>query len=1808
MKKITALLFAILLAAGTNLFAADYSGGSGTSGDPYQIATTADLIELSKTSNSGDWDKYFIQTAHISFNSDEQQVDWDGDGTADWDANDQLGFSPIGISTNKFTGSYDGDGHTISNLFIDRDATEYIGLFGYIEGDASTTEVQELGLLNVDITGGERVGGLVGYSNNYSDINTCYSTGSVTSRLIVGGIAGEIDDNCVISFSYSTCSVSSTQNGYVGGIAGEIKNNCVISFSYSTGNVEGYANVGGFVGYCYFSSISGCYSTGNVNSSDDGYYVGGFVGYDESSDILKNYSTGNVTGGISVVGGFIGFCSGGTLDANYWKTDGGSLEDTGNDGDIANITESSDGDMKDQSHFTGWDFSGDAETDWVMSSTITYGGYPTLRWTGGYFDEPTSNQIASLPNLVWVTENSGRWATDYTQTADINMWTVPSWDGNQGWTPIGNLTTEFTGSYNGDGHTISNLFINRGTTYSIGLFGNIYGDASTTEVQNLGLLNVNIYGYKYVGGLVGYNQNNSTISNCYSTGSVSGDSWVGGLVGYNISSSTISGSYSTANVSGKFDSGGLNGRNSSASIISNSYSTGSVTRISGSSDTDFGGFCGNDFISTIEYCYSTGSVTYTGFGVQNDKGFVGGVSSSSISNCFWDKETSGSSTSAGTATAKTTSEMKTQSTFTNWDFTSGTGDWNIQSGSYISYPYIQDIAYDDPGENTLGNPIPGLEQKYSGGSGTVGDPYQIANLDDLSELCQTTSDWDKHFIQTANIDASQTQYWDDADDDSDGDLYNDADDATDSGNDEGFSPIGNSTTQFTGSYDGDEYTISNLFINRPTTDYVGLFGRTNGATIEYIGLLNVNISGAYYVGGLVGYNYLCNISNSYAMGDLSGTSRVGGLVGQNSGNDPNFSTISNSYATGDVSGSSIAGGLVGYCYDYSTINNSYATGDVSGTANLGGLVGLNESANIYNSYSTGDVTRLSGTSTNIAAFCGDPGDWEISKCFSTGSVFYTGDNDPTDKGFLGSDGSNPNNVDNFFDSEASNQTSGYDATAKTTSEMKTQSTFTNWDFTADPDKDWNIQSGTYISYPYIQGIAYDTPGATPEVNPIPGLEQKYYYKSDSDGGDWDGPTTWTRSSTEAGSYEATDEAPTNSNSVQVTVINGATVSIPNALSVEIYNLIVISGSTLELNTGGTLTISDGTGTDFTVNGSLDMDGGSFLLASGAELSYGSSSTLIYSDSDAAQTTGAELPSSGIANMTVINPNGVTLGGNVDLAGNLTIESGASLNTDEENGYSINIAGDWTNLGTFIANESTVTFDGASAQTMSGTNTFYNLAISNTHASEKVTTSGTLAVTNNLSITDGIFVSASDYNNVSISSGGTLELSDDITVSGNWTNSGTFTHGGNTVTFDGGNAQTVTGNTSFSGLELSTGTVLTTSDNITVSDVTSGDGTVNASGGTFTFERAGNQNIFSGTYNTITLTGTGTKSFTGTTTAKGGITVNGSMTVEGDGISTTTVQADATQNTASNRVFTVETGNTVTIQDMTVQYGKTADYGGGIKNAGILTLNSVTVADNNVTSSSNTLRGGGIYNSGTLEVNNSTVSSNSLQATGNNESNGGGIYTEGDLTVNYSTISDNENSSDTYTYAGGIEVAGGAFTLNNSTVSGNIADGREFAYGGGISIVNDATHSISNSTISGNTVTAIIGGDKYGAGIVQEYGSLTIRNTVIAGNANSSADYDYSLFDGTVIDGGYNVVGYQYDSNNFDSETSILFNYTSSGEESSEWTQNDVALSNQNLNLSTTLADNNTQNGTYTLSPQWTAVSPLERYRTPPAPTGVGTAP
>lgn len=243
--------------------------------------------------------------------------------------------------------------------------------------------------------------------------------------------------------------------------------------------------------------------------------------------------------------------------------------------------------------------------------------------------------------------------------------------------------------------------------------------------------------------------------------------------------------------------------------------------------------------------------------------------------------------------------------------------------------------------------------EFSGGNGTKEDPYLIATPE---QLYNVRNHLDKHFRQIAHIDLSSYSAG------------------------LGWEPIGLlSNNGFQGSLDGDSYRISNLMINRPDTDYIGLFANVeHGASIKNVVLEGVVIIGRSYVGGLVGSNKGM-IEGSSSIGDVTGKYNVGGLTGILTIDG----VISHSHAIGVVTGEDSVGGLVGLTESSGSIESSYAQGSAIGKSNIGGLVGGHSGGYLKNSYALVDVLgeRYVGGLVGRHRY-GDT----IRYCYATGSV------------------------------------------------------------------------------------------------------------------------------------------------------------------------------------------------------------------------------------------------------------------------------------------------------------------------------------------------------------------------------------------------------------------------------------------------------------------------------------------------------------------------------------------------------------------------------------------------------------------------------------------------------------------------------------------------------------------------------------------------------------------------------------------------------------------------------------------------------
>jgi hypothetical protein len=579
------------------------------------------------------------------------------------------GFTPIGSSnSSSFTGTFDGLGHTISNLFINLPTTSYVGMFGFVNTGGVIINV---GVVNGNVTGGTSqnqaaAGILVGAS--YGRVTNSYTSGTLTDAYnwgtggLVGDNGGTIDgshsssnvsgvgslgglvgsNNGSISSSFATGPVTG-QDRYIGGLVGTSAGS--VNTSYATGSVSGAGYVGGLVGANEGGSVNNSYATGSVNcvstctsanrfmgglvgfvqdqnvngtpipgtvsnshatgTVTGGSYAGGLVGADDLGPIVNSYSTGSVVG-IAEVGGLLG----------NWSSvrSGGSLSNSFYDIDQVTINGAHQltmGGIYD-AQYQDWFTHGETLNIANYSATLPVG-------TGGYHNV---GSVQGLRDMLGFVESDA--ADNFRLTADLIL-------------PAGFSFPYFAGSFDGGNHTLASLSLNL-LNSNVGLFG--YLPSSSTTIANVGVPGANVTGLNDVGGLVGLN-NGATILNSYVSGIVSGSSYVGGLVGYSKGGS-ISNSYSSASVtaSSGYGAGGLAGGNYGS--ISQSYATG---KVNGSSYV--GGLVGLNY-GTVANSYYNKTANPGLTGLSNYNGPIADA--------------------PGVVSGLTTAQLRTQSSFSSWDF------------------------------------------------------------------------------------------------------------------------------------------------------------------------------------------------------------------------------------------------------------------------------------------------------------------------------------------------------------------------------------------------------------------------------------------------------------------------------------------------------------------------------------------------------------------------------------------------------------------------------------------------------------------------------------------------------------------------------------------------------------------------------------------------------------------------------------------------------------------------------------------------------------------------------------------------------------------------------------------------------------------------------------------------------------------------------------------------------------------------------------------------------------------------------------
>jgi len=541
-----------------------------------------------------------------------------------------------------------------------------------------------------------------------------------------------------------------------------------------------------------------------------------------------------------------------------------------------------------------------------------------------------------------------------------------------GWVPIGQSGTsqQFTGAFNGNGFSIRNLMINRDTDGFQGLFG----DVANAVLDRIVLEQATIIGRSYTGGIAGRTAG-TVVSNSRVSGEVAGAFYVGGVIG-SASAGFIHYVSADVNVRGNISVGGLVGANGAeirhcwtrgsvfaentglssgtsagglvghlnagtGRAVSDTYSHASVT-----GTRSVGGLVGHQQTGDIHRSFSTGAV----IGEQNVGGLIGEFFTGNSRFSFWNTETSGISTSAGNqVTGKTTAEMHQRDTYAGYNLHTL---WQIQDGA--DYPNFRDISiYPNPDA---------VELASLGGSGTRQSPYIITTPSELNAIRQNL---EVHYRLGNDIDLVATVAWN---------------------NGLGWEPVGKTASeqQFTGSFDGGEFEIRNLTINRFMEGFQGLFGDVTDAEIRNVRLNVAHVSGASYTGALAGRITGTVLSNNSVKGEVVGRGNyIGGVVGA-SGSLHSTSFIHHVSADvmvrgdGDVGGlvgsgsaeirhswthgfvfarGNTAGGLVGH-FNAGTsraIADSYSHASVSGFKHVGGLVGYLQTGDIYRSFSTGAV-------------------------------------------------------------------------------------------------------------------------------------------------------------------------------------------------------------------------------------------------------------------------------------------------------------------------------------------------------------------------------------------------------------------------------------------------------------------------------------------------------------------------------------------------------------------------------------------------------------------------------------------------------------------------------------------------------------------------------------------------------------------------------------------------------------------------------------------------------------------------------------
>lgn len=440
------------------------------------------------------------------------------------------------------------------------------------------------------------------------------------------------------------------------------------------------------------------------------------------------------------------------------------------------------------------------------------------------------------------------------------------------WSPIGTETVPFSGKFSGNGNVLTNVKISAVGDY-IGLFG-----YNTGTITYVGIESGEISGGNCIGSICGLNA--GTITGCYNNAPVTGKESAGGVCGKN--SGTVQMSYNTGAVTGTLKTGGVCGESTDGSTLANCYNTGMLI-----GDSVVGGICGSvESSADVSSSFSMAEIC-------GNSEIGGNIGTGPSKNCFYSKDLFLKEDFGGPVETKDLTSRLSGFSGDIWErgsYTKGTENGRYRSDNYTLIS-LKGVGKAQSGELRMYNYF-----TVSGDSWRYYNP--ITTADEFQKLTQNSAMWRRNYVLQSDIDLSGRN----------------------------ITPIGNEVTPFYAHFSGDGHKISNLIINQPDSDNVGLFGYVSGWLYDII-TENGSITGRNNVGGIFGYasgtRGRCVNGNA-----VSGVRNVGGICGESQ------TPVIDGINIGTVTGTENVGAICGSEND--NVKNCWYNSDTSGARGIAG--------------------------------------------------------------------------------------------------------------------------------------------------------------------------------------------------------------------------------------------------------------------------------------------------------------------------------------------------------------------------------------------------------------------------------------------------------------------------------------------------------------------------------------------------------------------------------------------------------------------------------------------------------------------------------------------------------------------------------------------------------------------------------------------------------------------------------------------------------------------------------------------------------